>query len=174
MSQYNDPPRHYRFVNFFGLAISAGTLLLITPQLAPDTCALCSLAQFALVAISGLSLLAWLQNPQRAGQRTYATLNLLLATPILVSLALSAWLQHKGQLSSCTSLLNTGLNNLTPYLPADINLIQAVSGNQPCHISNITISGIDLVYILIVAFTLLTIISWVQLNRKALERSLFI
>lgn len=157
MSQYNDPPRHYRLVNFFGLALSTGTLLLIVPQLAPDTCALCSLAQFALIAISSLFLLAWLQNPQQAGQRTYATLNLLLTTPILASLILSAWLQHKGQLSSCTSLLNTSMDNLTPYLPANINLVQATSGNQLCHISNIAISGVDLAYILIAAFTLLTV-----------------
>lgn len=174
MSPYNDIPRHYRLVNFIGLAVSAGTLTLITLQPALEACSLCTVAQLSLLATSTLFFLAWLQNPQRTGQRTYATFNLLLSTPVLFSIVLSFWLQNENQVATCTNLLNTGLDSLTHYFPVDHSLIRAVSGSQPCHISNQTISGIELSSILIAAFTVLTLTSWVQLNRKRQERSLFL
>lgn len=174
MSLYNNPPRHYRLVNFIGLALSAGTLALLAPQQAPENCPLCTGVQLTLLMTSTLFLLAWLQNPKRAGQRAYATLNLLLATPVLMSIILSYWLQHKAPPDTCTALFNNGLAQLTHYLPADSSLIRAVHSSQPCQISHQSISDFELSGILLTTFTLLVLTSWVQLNRKHQERSLFL
>jgi len=174
VSLYNNRPRHYRLVNFIGLALSASTLALLAPQPTEDSCPLCTGAQLILLITSTLFLLAWLQNPRRTGQQTYATLNLLLATPILISITLSYWLQHKTPPETCTALFNNGLAHLTHYLPADSSLIRAVHSSQPCQISQQSISGFEPSSILLATFTLLVLISWVQLSRKRQERSLFL
>lgn len=173
MSQYIPHAIHYRFANFTGLILSAGTLALLKTQPPPDvnSCLFCTLFDICLLTLTMLFLLAWLHNPRTTGQRIYATLGLLTALPVLAANGQYLWLSNQLTTLECSQLLGGTLLQLSQRLPLDLAMAQLPDNSLSCNL--VTPGTPQPLWLVTAILVIVALTCWRQLTRKPRQRALF-
>jgi disulfide bond formation protein DsbB len=168
MNRFPEKAPSRRALNAAGFLVTAAALLFgilyLQGVLYLEPCPLCMINRYFLTGMSLVFLLAALHNPAPAGQRIYASLNLLLASGGIATAARHVWLQHlpADQVPECGASLSYMLENL----PWSETLRQVLQGSGECAAIQWRFLGLSIAELTLMLLVALVVLLVFQIMRK--------